>query len=132
MLVNEPIFQNLEQPVQGKKNLDRISFQERFQVLAIFADLLVLNCLLLTFLYVSQQEITTNTHAGIQLIQFIGVANFIWLLIAISKDIYVWHEVVRPTKKVTNLLYVVSIYFATLTTIYYLSLIHISEPTRPY
>jgi len=101
------------------QNLERNFFQERFQYATIVVDFLLLNTILAFWINFSILNITINTNILYWIVAFVGIANFSWFGIALFNDIYKWYEVIRPAKKVKTLLYVVSIYFAVLTSIYY-------------
>lgn len=125
MIATESIYKKLnketltfDQPF-SYENLERKSFLERFQSITILVDLLLLNFSLWFWINYAKLEITTNTSVGSWVLSFVITANLVWLVIALFNDIYKWYEVIRPAKKVKTLLYVISVYFAVLTSIYY-------------
>ncbi|MEM1120361.1 MAG: exopolysaccharide biosynthesis polyprenyl glycosylphosphotransferase [Bacteroidota bacterium] len=133
MLATKSIYKNIdEESLQFPKtiklnqekavsfeNLERNFFQERFQYATIFVDFLLLNLALAFWIGYTDLEITTNTTIFYWTLAFVVIANLTWFGIALFNDIYKWYEVIRPVKKVKTLLYVVSIFFAILTSLYY-------------
>lgn len=96
----------------------RSFFSERFQLRTFLTDFLLLNSCFLLFLVLYNNEFTIKNHLSVWAALWITI-NCIWLLIAMYNDIYKWYEIIRPFKKVENLLYLNGIFFAALTTIYY-------------
>jgi len=119
MIINESIYQKQKERIRLFENVDRTASLENFQFLTVFTDLLILNIILILSLSVSLASTTINARISIWVTSFIAVANLIWLIIALYNDIYRWYEVVRPVKKVKTLLYIFSLYFAILTSVYY-------------
>jgi len=112
----------IETPVVGNipitEHAVRNFFSERFQVRTFLVDLLLLNSCFLLCLVIYNNVFAIKNNISIWIALVITI-NCIWLVIAMYNDIYKWYEIIKPYKKVEDLLYINGIFFAVLTTIYY-------------
>ena len=97
---------------------ERNTFSERFQLSTLLVDFLVLNGCYVLGVVLYNNLITVQFQLDTWLALSISI-NCIWLMIAMYNDIYRWYEIVRPSRKVKNLLYVNGIFFTIISSLYY-------------
>lgn len=97
---------------------NRNFFSEKFQTTTLLVDLALLNLSFFLGFYFSDLEITIFTRTSYKSFSFLLLANIIWLTIACYHDIYKWYEIIRPFKKVKNLLFVNGLFFSVLANVY--------------
>ncbi|MEM6321266.1 MAG: exopolysaccharide biosynthesis polyprenyl glycosylphosphotransferase [Bacteroidota bacterium] len=98
---------------------ERNFFSERFQKSTLFTDVFSLNISLVVGLFIAGFDITMFVANYFVWIAFFISANSIWLTIAMYNDLYKWYEIIKPRRKVREILYVNGIFFAVLSSLYY-------------
>lgn len=110
-----PVLQQQQPPTHSKRKF----YSERFQRNALFLDILLLNSSLVFGILFSINNYSLFNEQAILWLTFLGTANAVWFLIAIYNNMYKWYEIIRPFRKVKTLIYINSIFFSVLSSLYY-------------
>lgn len=93
-------------------------FSDKFQLRIFLIDFTLLNSNFLLCLIANNNINSIRSNLSVWMALIISI-NCIWLLIAMYNDIYKWYEIIKPFKKIENLMYINGMFFSILTTIYY-------------